>query len=283
MPRHLIVDGFYRDPDEVRASALRLRYLVIPDTAFPGWRHQLSPSRELEELLEPHVGQPIRDLVHGFQLTPEACGDVMTVHCDPFALAGVVYLNPNEDDVPGTRLCRHIATGLEVGRGPKFDSAARDRGMSSLELSHWLEADAMDLSRWETVLEVPARFNRLFLYDGDRFHVAAGCQGNEPGDSRLVQAIAIGGPRRETGGGQTTDWFTPFYDMLRGDPASVEAYEGLSDGWAARGCDKNALLAAHKALLLSPGTPRLLARKGLALMRIGARARAEPYMTAFLE
>lgn len=126
----VVIDGFYRDPDHVRETALSLHYLCPPGGHHPGYRATLSLSLErvLQRLYEvladryyPTLDSLLREAMpwsfHRWGSVPEArrrrpISD--RPHTDAALLAGVVYLNPPEQCKGGTGLYRHAETGVEA-------------------------------------------------------------------------------------------------------------------------------------------------------------------------
>jgi hypothetical protein len=52
-------------------------------------------------------------------------------------------------------------------------------------------ADGHDRSKWNEVLVIPARKNRMVLFDGRFFHAASEGYGDGPRNGRLTQLLGI--------------------------------------------------------------------------------------------
>jgi hypothetical protein len=61
-----------------------------------------------------------------------------------------------------------------------------------------MTADAKDLSKWEKVMTLPMRFNRLVLFRPWLWHSATAGFGTTPEDGRLIQGLFFG-PHEEAG------------------------------------------------------------------------------------
>jgi hypothetical protein len=124
----LVVDGFYRDPDLVRAFALALRYRA-PASMHPGYAALASLP------LEPFVSFVYGLLGHWYYASPEAMekeGGACQFfrveqrlhepprpassrpHADIQLLSGMVYLTPPDECRGGTSFFRHVETGAQA-------------------------------------------------------------------------------------------------------------------------------------------------------------------------
>ena len=56
-------------------------------------------------------------------------------------------------------------------------------------MSELLQRDGRDLDKWEHLMSVPMRFNRLIIYRPRLWHSAGESFGNSPEDGRLVQVM----------------------------------------------------------------------------------------------
>lgn len=188
----LVFDNFYRDPDAVRATALRQDYTPDPKSDFPGLRSRQATPVGLEEFFERTIGKRPRTVDTTFQYQASANHDQLFVHGDRADWAGLVYLNPDQDGRPGTSFYRHRETGLY--KSPDlFELIVCSRRIrkSPVQVIHAFQDDRFDLDRWEHLLTVPIRYNRLVVYDATRFHRNASAWGERVEDSRLVQGFFI--------------------------------------------------------------------------------------------
>ena len=83
------------------------------------------------------------------------------IHIDPSQWTGVLYLSRTEDCHGGTELYRHIPSGTD--RVPMDTQTLNATGYASYQEmeEEILKKDAMDRSKWELSVTIPARFNRL--------------------------------------------------------------------------------------------------------------------------
>jgi hypothetical protein len=193
----IIVDDFYPDPEEVRRAALSCEY---PEVAGP----RTFPGRNLRQKLvldglEPAVSRLVGEPVHGFSDQGSTHGKFRVtlagepsrylVHVDPTAAAwvGVVYLNPPDQCRGGTAFFRH--KGLGSDRTPLTPAELEAQGVPSV--AELLRRDGNDRERWEHLMTVPMRFNRLALYRLWLWHSAGDPFGASLEDGRLIQLVAF--------------------------------------------------------------------------------------------
>lgn len=187
----IIVDDFLDNAEGFRQAALQLEY---PDQegAFPGRNSQQRVNLEgLDEQVSSIVGEPVRGmgppLSHDkFRLTLAGDKGRARVHIDQSDWSGILYLSRPEDCRGGTEFFRHLPTGTE--RAPVDERELEAMGLSSLQEVHRevIEKDSTDPSKWERMMEVPMRFNRLVLLRPWWWHTAGEGFGDRPENGRLV-------------------------------------------------------------------------------------------------
>ena len=100
---------------------------------------------------------------------------------------GVIYMTLPEQCQGGTSLFRH--KGLNLDRTPQTDAVLHAYGATSiLDL---LEKDGNDPSKWEHLMMVPMRFNRLILYRPWMWHAPGAPFGSSIEDGRLMQLVSF--------------------------------------------------------------------------------------------
>jgi hypothetical protein len=174
----LVVDGFYNDPDEVRALALGSDFSVRGN--YPGLRTGPFLHKGILDGVQRLVEVPIvwwpEDTYNGaFQYTTAT--DRTWVHTDHTTnYAGVLYLTPEAPPNSGTAFFRHRPSGA-------------DHYPTDPDLQAECEADAGNFDRW-VITDVVANFyNRMILFDSTRFHASVGTFGSELANARLFQTF----------------------------------------------------------------------------------------------
>ena len=193
----IVVDDFYPEPEQVRAAALSADYPEVegPRT-FPG-------RNSVQKFLPPGLDEVISRLVgerlvssadprpsHGrFRITLAGEPSRYLVHVDPSMLTwvGVVYLNLPEQCRGGTEFFRH--TGLNSDRTPLSEEELRAYGPASI--AELLQQDGNDPAKWERIMTVPMRFNRLIMYRPWLWHSAGEAFGDSLETGRLIQLIGF--------------------------------------------------------------------------------------------
>ena len=97
--------------------------------------------------------------------------------------------NCAKPDAGGTDFFRHKRTGLEaVPQDPARIAASGYTDANAL-IEDVVNKDTLAPAKWERVLRVPARFNRLLLFSPWQFHNAAPGFGQTADNARLVMLL----------------------------------------------------------------------------------------------
>lgn len=195
LPSLLIVDDFLADPHGARRQALALGY--DPANASGNYPGRMSAAplevQGLDASVSRIVGTPLTgapDTSHGYcRLTLKKDKGRTGVHIDPAAYSGILFLSRPEDCRGGTDFFRHRRTGLEsVPRDPARIAASGYSGVNAL-VEDVVNKDTFSPGKWERVMRVPMRFNRLVLFSPWLFHNAAPGFGETTENGRLVQLM----------------------------------------------------------------------------------------------
>lgn len=188
----IIVDDFLENADELRAAALRMEY-PAQEGYFAG---RNSAKRltitGLEDSLHELTGERLTPLIQGnshgrFRLTLAGEVGKADIHIDPqVQWSGILYLNRPEDCQGGTDFFRHKATGSD--QAPTTLEQLEAMGYTSAE-AFWqnlVVADSNERDRWEHLMRVPMRYNRLVLLRPWLWHTASPGFGDSVENGRLV-------------------------------------------------------------------------------------------------
>lgn len=193
----LIIDDAFDDPMAFRKHAVSQNYpehtgrLTFAGrnsekpTVVPGFAEAIS--QMVSERLK--MPQDPRFLHAFFRLTVDGEASRRQVHVDPSNLwwVGVLYLTLPEFCQGGTVFYRHKELGLD--RTPE-DTADLERiGVGSV--ADLLERDGNDMDKWEHIMTLPMRFNRLVLYRPWLWHSAGPGFGSSIEDGRLIQVFSF--------------------------------------------------------------------------------------------
>jgi hypothetical protein len=202
----LVVDGFYADPDAVRAQALASRY----DSSlayYPGLHSPLDASalqdlfgllgRLLGAMGNPGIAPSQFSTDFSVVTTPasEMLAEQKHPHVDGQVAAGVVYLNPQSEI--GTCFFRHLPTGWAVLQTPDQEQTyarwLRTHGAATQPSTYAVAQDGV----WQRLHHVAGRYNRLVMYPGNLFHsidMRDIVPGHTMASARLTQRIFVNPP-----------------------------------------------------------------------------------------
>jgi len=192
MQKLIIVDDFLNNPQQLRDLGLAQDYPGMEeDTYFPGKNSKFAqPINGLTEQISQIVGEPLRvaeGAAHSkFRLAME--GDIGTagVHIDDAHWSAMLYLSKPEDCRGGTDFFRHIPT--DTDHAPLSQEDFIKTGVTSVE-QLWddiLWPHTNDRSKWEHLMRVPMRYNRLILFRPQQWHDAGPGFGDCPENARMV-------------------------------------------------------------------------------------------------
>lgn len=192
----IVVDDFLDNAQGLREAALRLTY-PPQEGAFPGRNSLERINLEgLDAQVERLVGErlrPLPSLSHTkSRLTLAADKGRARVHIDRSYWSGILYLSRPEDCTGGTDFFRHLPTNTE--RAPVNAEELAASGFPSFEAMHRaiVEEDSLDDAKWEPVMRVPMRFNRLVLLRPWLWHTAGPGFGDRIENGRLVYLLFYG-------------------------------------------------------------------------------------------
>ncbi len=191
LPAYLVLDNFYRDPDEVRNFALRQEFQPNPEH-HKGQRTRnrfLFPG--LRERFDALLGITITSWEdQGFNGVFQFCigGDTIVFHSDAQRWAGVVYLTPNAPPEAGTTLYR----SRELKCRSADEAIRRVGGSDEHALRRMYQGKLLDRTAWETVDVLGNVYNRLALWDARLVHAASCYFGTAKENARLFQMFFFG-------------------------------------------------------------------------------------------
>lgn len=190
----IVVDDFYKNPEEIRNIALNQEY-PEPDNSYT------YPGRNSKgEYYTDEIHQRFENLTN-YSLTPsnpngyfrislETDTHKQDVHVDPgWDWGAVIYLSDPKDCVNegGTSFWRHNTLHME--NCPKTDEEAQFYGYPSYKESWWttVYGDGLDRSKWTRYFLCPMKYNRLVLFRTHLWHSHNFNFGTTKENGRLVQ------------------------------------------------------------------------------------------------
>ncbi len=195
LPSLLIIDDFLTDPMAARRQALSAVQNLAPNNGnYPGRISEAPlPVKGLEDSVAKRIGVPLvpePNTSHGHvRLTLKSDKGKSGVHIDPAFYSGILYLSLPEHCKGGTEFFRHRRTGLE--RIPTDMQNIAKAGYSDINalIEDVVNRDTKHQAKWERVMRVPMRFNRLILFSPWLFHNSGAAFGDSAENGRLVQLM----------------------------------------------------------------------------------------------
>ena len=187
----IVIDNFYNNAMETRNYILTQEFKVRGN--YPGQRTISYATQHLKDIIQEYVlpfGGKIIDfpmpdesnindnsIYNGaFQYTTSR--DRSWVHIDGFNnWAGVLYMTPNAPLSSGTAFYKYM------------DGTSCEKDQKIMNNKKETDRFSQDLTKWEQVDKVGNVFNRLILFDSNRFHMSMDYFGDSKENGRLFQVF----------------------------------------------------------------------------------------------
>jgi hypothetical protein len=188
--RLIVVDNFYHDPLNVREDILKQEFMVRGN--YPGTRTISYACESLKELLQKYV-EPFAGKITMFPI-PTNYEDATTIYNGAFQYttsrdrswvhrdgfnnwAGVLYLTPDAPTSSGTGFYQF------------YDGTIHHEDSDIQNNIEEMNTCSQDLTKWKLVDQVGNVFNRLILFDSNRFHMSMDYFGTSKENGRLFQVF----------------------------------------------------------------------------------------------
>jgi|694.fasta_scaffold64531_2 hypothetical protein len=187
----IVIDNFYANVIDTRNYVITQEFKVRGN--YPGQRTRSFANQHLKDIIQEYVlpyGGRItdfpmpneknidnNDIYNGaFQYTTSR--DRSWVHIDGVNnWAGVLFMTPNAPLTSGTGFYRF------------YDGASCKQDMEILDNKTETDKFSQDLTKWQTVDKVGNVFNRLVLFNSNRFHMSQDYFGDSKENGRLFQVF----------------------------------------------------------------------------------------------
>lgn len=191
----IIVDNFYKQPDDVRNYALTMSKEPTSGGNYAGvMTNDYFLTEEHLGVIQNLVGhqvKPSTGFTGKFRFTREGDTYVQEIHFDPgdnnCVWAGVCYLTPIDFPADGTIFWKHNRSGLTSI--PLTIEGLTEHGFSPDTLREFLNTEGNDHSMWTRTFSVPYQFNRLVLFRPWMFHSPGPAFGDSIDSARVVQTF----------------------------------------------------------------------------------------------
>lgn len=196
--RVIIVDDFYDDPLLIRNRILAQATWDFTKRAYSGFnsleRFEQDYAREtISNIMGVEIQLQNNQLFGVARITPEGNYDRGYIHIDRLDWNGIVYLNPEGlyPESNGTCIWQHKETGvLECSKD--LDEVRKTFKTFDKTVGGSVE-ETRDTSKWDLVLKIDGKFNRLALINAKLWHSAEPMNGfgSTKEDCRLVQIFSF--------------------------------------------------------------------------------------------
>jgi hypothetical protein len=187
----IVIDNFYTNAIETRDYVLTQEFKVRGN--YPGQRTHSFANQHLKDIIQEYVlpyggkitGFPMPDETNkdnnniyngAFQYTTSA--DRSWIHVDGFNnWAGVLYMSPNAPISSGTGFFKF------------YDGTSCKKDMEILDNKPETDTFSQDMTKWGVIDSVGNVFNRLILFNSNRFHMSQDYFGDSKENGRLFQVF----------------------------------------------------------------------------------------------
>ena len=187
----IIIDNFYNNALETRNYILTQEFSVRGN--YPGQRTISYAIEHLKETIQKYV-EPFGGKITDFPIPNDDVSNADKIYNGSFQYttsrdrswvhidghnnwAGVLYLTPDAPLSSGTSFYKF------------YDGTTCKRDMELLENKEEIDRCSQDLTKWEKVDQVGNVFNRLILFNANRFHMSMDYFGDIKENGRLFQVF----------------------------------------------------------------------------------------------
>jgi len=188
-PNVIVIDDFYKNPDEMRKYALSLTYEPPENHGAVGYRCEkgrkiIDGTKEyFERLLNGKIsnGKKLGQWGYSTNGCFQWCNAKVPIvyHADSQQYAAIIYLTPDAPPGCGTSFFRHKR--YKIRDGSVFSKPDWYRSSLNYKEPH------LDKTEWETVDSVGNVYNRLVIFNGRNIHAVTEYFGENIENSRLFQ------------------------------------------------------------------------------------------------
>jgi hypothetical protein len=199
MRKVVIHDDFYSNPDQIVELVKSLEFEDPNQGNYPGKNSKfIHYPEEFNDFFSWMTGEKVKAATGSsagmFRLTTAEDRFKQKIHIDlpnmNCSWAGVLYLNKEFKPDAGTKFWQHKETGMD--ELPLNSNDASTLGFHSLDdVKKFMETDGLDESKWNCVMSVPLKYNRLVLFRPWMWHSIGAQFGHNDDTARLTQLFFL--------------------------------------------------------------------------------------------
>ena len=177
IPDYLVIDNFYKHPDQVRSFALNQEFISHPNFHKGKRTDQVFRFEGIKEKIEYYMNRKIKDWnAYGVNGCFQTCiaGDQLVYHYDTQDYAAIIFLTPDAPPVSGTSFYRSKYT--------KQTKIIDDVNKELIFKNGFLDSTQFDL-----VDQVGNIYNRMVIFNSRMIHAASCYFGTNDINGRLFQ------------------------------------------------------------------------------------------------
>jgi len=197
----IIIDNFLSDPEYFRDVAGKMDFPDLREISnFPG-RNSLQRlnAPDIDATISDVVGEALLPLTHlshaKFRLTLKDDTGKAKVHLDNSQWSGILYLSEDEQGESGTDFFKHKETNLDSALLSPNDITRlgwENQERAQVEINKIIQNETNNDNKWEHIMRVPMKYNRLLLLRPWLWHTAGPGFGDSLDDGRLVYLLFYG-------------------------------------------------------------------------------------------
>ena len=177
IPDFLVIDQFYKDPNQVRAFALSQEFVAHPQFHKGRRTNAVFRFKGIKEKIEYYMNRKIKDWnAYGVNGCFQTCiaGDQLVYHYDTQDYAAIIFLTPDAPPGSGTSFYRSKYT-------------KETKIIENVNIGIIFQNGFLDSTQFELVDQVGNIYNRMVIFNSRMIHAASCYFGTNDENGRLFQ------------------------------------------------------------------------------------------------
>jgi len=178
IPDYMVIDHFYKDPDQVRSFALSQEFKAHPDYHKGKRTEMVFRFEGIKEKIEYYMNRKIKDWnAYGVNGCFQYCiaGDPLVYHYDTQEYAAIIFLTPDAPPETGTSFYRS-----KITKETKINNHKENTDII-------FKNGFLDSTQFDLVDQVGNKYNRMVIFNSRMIHAASCYFGTNALNGRLFQ------------------------------------------------------------------------------------------------